>query len=340
MRGVEAGERFGECALGTVRRFRIGAEPGPVLEVLDLGATVHRLWVTGGDDVRRNVVLGHATPQEYLDSPHYAGATVGRYANRIRGGRFPLDGQSVQVATNERGNHVHGGPVGFDQQLWEVLEHDDAHVTMRLVSPDGDQGFPGELVATARFDALEDGIGITLRATTSATTVVNLTSHPYFNLDGDGSGSVAGQVLRVDASEYLPVDGLGLPLEVAPVAGTAYDLRTGSRLGELLAATGGVDHSYLLAGGDLRAVATVDSPATGTRMVLLTDQIGLQVYTGAGFDGSTRSTQGVAYDQAAGVALEPQLLPDTPNRPQFGSAVLRPGETWGSRIEMRFGPLA
>ena len=333
-------EPFGECAAGAVRRLRIGTEPGPVLEVLDLGATVHRLWVTGGDDVRRNVVLGHATPQEYLDSKDYLGATVGRYANRISGGRFPLDGEVVQVATNERGNTLHGGPIGFDKQIWHLLEHDREHVTLQLVSPDGDQGFPGELVATARFEVLEDGIGITLSATTDAATVASLTSHTYLNLDGDGTGSIADQVLRVDADEYLPVDDQGLPLDVTPVDGTAYDLRTGSHLEELLTATGGIDHNYVLLGKGLRAVATVDSPSTATRMVLLTDQPGLQVYTGVSLDGSTRSTEGVAYGPAAGVALEPQLFPDTPNRPEFGSAVLRPGETRTVRVELRFGPLA
>ena len=333
-------ESFGECAVGAVRRFRIGSEPGPVLEVLDLGATVHRLWVTSGDDVRRNVVLGHATPQEYLDSVDYLGGTIGRFANRIGGGRFPLDGETVQVATNERGHTLHGGPVGFDKQIWHVREHDEDQLTLQLVSPDGDQGFPGELVATARFEVLEDGIGISLSATTSASTVASLTSHTYFNLDGDVGGSIADQVLRVDAAEYLPTDEDGLPLDVAPVAGTAYDLRTGSRLGELLTATGGLDHNYVLPGGDLRAVATVDSPRTSTRMVLLTDQVGLQVYTGGGLDGSTRSIDGVPYQAAAGVALEPQLFPDTPNRPDFGSAVLRPGETRSVRIELRFGPLA
>ncbi len=329
---------FGECAAGAVRRLRIGAEPGPVLEVLDLGATVHRLWVTGGDEVRRNVVLGHATPQEYLDSKDYLGGTIGRFANRISAGRFALDGEIVQLATNEHGNTLHGGPVGFDKQVWHVLEHDEDHVTLQLVSPDGDQGFPGQLVATAHFEVLPDGIGITLTATTDAPTVVSLTSHTYVNLDGDGTGSIADQVLRVDAHEYLPTDDHGLPLDVAPVGGTAYDLRTGSHLAELLEATGGIDHNYVLHGEGLRAVATVDSERTATRMVLLTDQVGLQVYTGAGLDGSTRSTEGVAYGPAAGVALEPQLFPDTPNRPEFGSAVLRPGETTNARIELRFGP--
>src|SRR4051812_17812797 len=144
-------EDFGDSRVGPVRRLSIGAEPGPVLELLDLGATVHRLWVTGGDGVRRNVVLGHATPDEYLDSSDYIGATVGRYANRIRDGRFELDGRTVELTTNDRGNTLHGGTDGFDRRVWEVVSHADDHATLRLTSGDGDQGFPGNVVVHARF---------------------------------------------------------------------------------------------------------------------------------------------------------------------------------------------
>src|SRR5690349_2432604 len=136
-------ETFGTSSRGPVHTLLIGSPPGPVLEVLDLGATVHRLWVTGGDGVRRNVVLGHATPEEYLTSTAYLGGTIGRYANRIRGGRFELDGEEIQVATNEGGNTLHGGPVGFDKVVWRVVEHDDDQLALELVSPGGDQGFPG-----------------------------------------------------------------------------------------------------------------------------------------------------------------------------------------------------
>src|SRR5436190_1538862 len=193
-RGMRA-EPFGETGIGPVRKLVIGSEPGPVLELLDLGATVHRLWVPGGDGVRRNVVLGHRTAEEYLESADYIGGTIGRYANRIRGGRFVLDGETVQLATNERGNSLHGGPDGFDQRIWEVLEQTDEHVTMRLVSPDGDQGFPGRLTALARFAVDADSVQLTFEATTDAATVVSLTSHAYFNLDGDSTGTVTDHLL-------------------------------------------------------------------------------------------------------------------------------------------------
>jgi aldose 1-epimerase len=329
-------EPFGESSRGPVQRLTIGSAPGPVLEVLDLGATVHRLWVTGGDGVRRNVVLGHATPQEYLDSVDYIGGTIGRYANRIKDGRFPLDGRVVQVLTNERGNTLHGGPEGFDKRTWEAVHHTHDQLTLRLESSDGDQGFPGALTATAAFTTTGDSVRLLLGAVTDAPTVVNLTSHAYFNLDGDGA--VEGQLLRVAADDYLPVDRLGIPADPLPVAGTPFDLRERSRLGEVMARTGGLDHNFVLVGSGLAAV--LDSPATRTRMELSTDQPGLQVYTGNGLDGTTLSTTGAPYRSGAGVALEPQRLPDTPNRPEFGSAVLRAGEAYHARLEWRFSELS
>jgi galactose mutarotase-like enzyme len=330
-------EPFGESSRGPVQVLSIGTEPGPVLEVLDLGATVHRLWVTGGDGVRRNVVLGHSTPEEYLVSEDYIGGTIGRYANRIAGGRFPLDGRTVEVATNEGANALHGGPEGFHRQVWRVEQHDQDRLALTLASPDGDQGFPGTLLARVVFEATAESVRVRFEAETDAPTVACLTSHAYLNLDGDGSGPVDDLRLRVSADRYLATDDELIPQDLHDVAGTAYDLRTPVRLGELIARTGGIDHNYALGTGPVAAV--VDSPRTRTRLELLTDQPGLQVYTGVGLDGSRRSTTGVPYEQNAGIALEPQLFPDTPNRPEFGSAVLRPGERYAAALEWRFGTL-
>ena len=328
---------FGPSSHGAVRV--VGTAPGPVLEVLDLGANVHRLEVTGGDGVRRNVVLGHATPEEYLDSVDYVGGTVGRYANRIAQGRFTLDGVTHQLAINEGDNVLHGGPEGFDRQLWEVDEHGQDHLVLRLESPAGDQGFPGRLVALARFEVSGDAVRVRYEATCEEATVVNVTSHAYLNLDGDSSGPIDRQRLRVRAEHYLPTDDELIPLGVAPVEGTAFDLRTGVDLGRLVERTGGVDHCYLLDGEGLRQVAVLDSAGTRTRLELWTDQPGLQVYTGDGLDGSRRSTTGQPYLARAGLALEPQLCPDTPNRPDLGSAVLRPGEVYANDMEWRFSSL-
>ncbi len=335
---VRAAE-FGRCAQGVVRVLTLGVAPGPVLEVLDLGATVHRLWVTGGDGVRRNVVLGHAGPQEYLDSSDFLGASIGRYANRIDSGRFVLDGHSVQLDTNDRGNHLHGGTDGFHRRLWEVVQLSQAQAVLRLVSAAGDQGFPGELVVHARFEVTDRAVQVHYEAVTSHPTVVNLTNHAYFNLDGDGSGPVDSQVLQVGAGSYLAVDERGIPGALTAVEHTVFDLRAPARLGPRIARSGGFDHSFALDGAGWRHAASLDSPVTATRMELSTDQPGLQVYTGTAFDGSRRSSTGRPYERAAGIALEPQLFPDTPNRPELGSAVLRPGETYTAGVEWRFTAL-
>lgn len=337
-------DSFGDSSQGPVQLITIGAEPGPVLELLDLGATVHRLWVTGGDGVRRNVVLGHRTAEEHLASTHYIGGTIGRYANRIAGGRFTLGDRDVRVAVNDRGNHLHGGTEGFDRRLWEVEDSSDEHVVLSLVSPDGDQGFPGRLEARVRFETTSGSVRVQFEATTDATTVVNLTSHAYFNLDGEGSGSIDGHRLSVDADHYLPVDDTGIPEGgPEPVQGTPFDLRRPTKLADVVRVahpqieeSRGIDHNLVLNGSGRRLVATLESPGTSTRMELRTDQPGLQVYTGNGLDGALGSTEGRLYRQGDGIALEPQLFPDTPNRPEFGSAVIRPGTTYRADLEWAF----
>jgi galactose mutarotase-like enzyme len=343
-------DAFGQCELGPVQRLVLGSEPGVVLEVLDLGAVTHALWVTGGDGVRRNVLLGHATAQERLDSTHYLGASVGRYANRIRGGRFAIDGTSHQVGTADRGNSLHGGPDGFDRRIWEVVEATDDAATLRLVSPDGDQGFPGEVVAQVGYTVSGDSVRIELSATTDAPTPVNLTNHAYLDLAGEGSGTALDQLLQVPASTYLSVDDTAIPLDGPPseVSGTPFDLREPTVLGDAARAdhpqvrvVQGIDHCFLVEGAvegeGLRLVATLESASTRTRLEMHSDQPGLQVYTGNMLDGTLRGTSGRLYRQGDGVALEAQLLPDTPNRPDFGDAVLRPGARYQSTIEWRLG---
>ena len=326
----------------------LGREPGPVLEVLDLGATTHALWVTGGDGERRNVLLGQASPQERLDSAHYLGATIGRHANRIRGGRFELDGTTYQLGTNDRGNNLHGGPEGFDRRIWEVADHDEHRATLRLVSPDGDQGFPGELVATVTYEVTGDAVVLELSATCEAPTVVNLTNHAYLDLAGEGSGLALDQVLTVPAETFVAIDETEVPLAgpPQPVEGTPLDLRAPTRLADAartdhpqVRVAQGVDHTFVVDGSGLRRMATLDSPRTRTRMELWSDQPALQVYTGNVLDGTVRGTTGRLYRQGDGVALEPGLPPDTPNSPQAAAAVLRPGATYVSRIEWRFGPI-
>ena len=327
-----------------VHVLTLGATPGVMLEVLTLGATTHRLEVTGGDGVRRNVVLGHGTVAERLASSDYLGSTVGRYANRIAGGRFQLEGREVVVGTHDRGNSLHGGPDGFDRRLWTVEEHGADHAVLGLTSPDGDMGFPGTLTVRVRYEVAGEVVRISHEATTDATTVVNLTNHAYLNLDGDGAGTIDEHLLTLTAEEYTPVDDTGIPLGGhRPVDGTPFDFRQPRAIGpavrsdhEQVRAARGIDHDVVVPGDGLRLAAVLESRRTQTRLELYADQPGLQVYTGNFLDGSGFSSEGVAYRQGDGVALEPQLHPDTPNRPEWPSAALAPGATYRARMEWRF----
>jgi aldose 1-epimerase len=325
----------------------LGREPGPVLRVLDLGATVHGLEVCCGDGRRREVVLAHRSVADLLASRDYLGSTVGRYANRIAGGRFELDGVEVQVGTHDRGNHLHGGPDGFERRLWSLVDHSATHAVLALDSPDGDQGFPGRLQATVRFEVSDDGVAIGFEATTDAPTLVNLTNHAYFNLDGAGTGTIDHHELTVLADDYTPIDAMAIPLGAhAPVAGTPFDFREPAPIGpavrsghEQVVGAGGLDHNYVLRGSGMRPAAVLASRRTGTTLEVSTDQPGLQVYTGNALDGCLATASGGRHRQGDGIALEPQLFPDTPHHPEWPSAVLRPGETYRAALAWRFGTL-
>jgi galactose mutarotase-like enzyme len=333
---------FGHLPDGqAVELLVLGEAPGPVVELLTLGATVHRLEVTCGDGERRNIVLGHDTVADRLASTDYLGGTIGRYANRIARGRFELAGTDVRVQTHDRGNSLHGGPDGFERKVWSVVDQTSHAATLRLESPDGDMGFPGRLSAQVRYEVEGDVVRVTHEATTDATTVVNLTNHAYFNLDGDGAGTIDGHRLSVLADSYTPVDSTGIPTgDHAPVAGTPFDFRAPTVIGpavrqdhEQIRSARGVDHNYVLRGEGLRTAAVLESERTLTTLELRTDQPGLQVYTGNNLDGARRGRSGCLYRQGDGIALEPQLFPDTPNHPEWPSAQLDPGEVYRSTIE-------
>ncbi|GAA4711530.1 aldose epimerase family protein [Nocardioides conyzicola] len=347
MTQVLPGRPYGTLPDGRdVRALTIGSAPGPVVEILTLGAAVHRLEVAGRDGARRNVVLGHATVEERLASTDYVGGTIGRYANRIAGGRFPLDGREVVVGAHDRGNSLHGGPEGFDRRLWEVVEHRPDEVALSLVSPDGDQGFPGTVSVLVRYRVVGDVVRVEMEATTDAPTVLNLTNHAYFNLDGEGARTVDDHLLTVAADAFTPVDSTGIPFgEHAPVAGTPFDLRDPTAIGSAVRAehpqvveARGIDHNFVVRGTGLRVHAVLSSPRSGVRLVLRSDQPGLQVYTGNNLDGSRRSTRGGRYRQGDGIALEPQLFPDSPNRPEWPSAQVGPGTAYRATLEWDLGP--
>lgn len=306
----------------------MGAEPGPVLRVSPLGARVVSLTVGVGGE-RREVTCG-VDDEAFRATPHFLGATVGRYANRIARGHLPIDGVDHRLATQATGHTLHGGPDGFDRRTWEVAESSADHVVLTLDSPDGDQGFPGHVRASVRYDVTPDGVVVTTTATTDAPTVVALTNHSYFSLGAPGESDVRDHRLQVAADRFTAVDGELIPTgELADVEGTPFDLRTQTLLRDVVAAdhpqlVNGLDHNYVL-DGTTPQVRLV-SPAGDLTLEMTTDQPGVQVYTGQGLEDVVVDGAAPDYPAFAGMALEPQVFPDSPHHPEWPSAVLRPGE--------------
>ncbi len=287
----------------------LGDPDGLQVELSTYGARITGLSAPLAGDGRRQVVVSDPRGAAYPGG--YVGATVGRFANRIRDARFMLDGVEHRVGVVDRGHALHGGPEGFDTRTWTLVDRGPCHAEMELVSPDGDQGYPGTVTVRARFEVTGPELRTTYTAVTDAPTVLNLSSHSYYALDG-GSGD---QRLTVHAQRVLPVDDRGIPTgELLPVVGTAYDVTAPVRAGDL-----DLDHCFVLDGHGMRTVAMLESDAL--RLELATDQPGLQVFTGGG--------------TIPGVALEPQLYPDSPHHPEWPSPVLRPGETYRWRQLVR-----
>jgi aldose 1-epimerase len=322
--------------------------PNVELSVLTYGGVVQALRVPDREGRVANVVLGFPTLTGYLAARDtYFGAIVGRYANRIARGRFDLDGRTHQLTRNEGRHHLHGGHLGFDKKVWNARPQrtDDAvSILLDRASPDGEEGYPGTLTTQVAYSLTEDDVvRIAYRATTSRPTIVNLTNHSLYNLGGESSPTVLAHELQVAADAYTPADRELIPTgQVLPVAETPLDLRQKVKIGERiadagaqLASAGGFDHNYVL--GDAEVAARLFEPCSGRMLELRTTEPGLQVYTGNRLDGTLVGTHGRAYGRFAGVALESQRFPDSPNHPAFPSAVLLPGETYSSLSELRFG---
>ncbi|MFE3519752.1 aldose epimerase family protein [Streptomyces sp. NPDC059166] len=321
-------------------------------EILTYGASLHSLTVPDTDGAEASVVRSLATLDDYTAKHPYFGAVVGRYANRIAHGRFVLDGAEHHIPANDRGHALHGGPDGFHTKVWTAEEDrgdDSVSVRLTLHSPDGDMGFPGALDATVTYTLDTSGtLAVDYASVTDRPTVVNLTNHAYFDLAGHGD--VLSHRLEVDADTYLPVDDDGIPLgPPAEVAGTPFDLTTPRLLSERLAtengqlrAAGGFDHCWVLRdpGSGLRRAARLTAPEAARVMEVWTTEPGIQVYTANQLDGSFTDGTGRRHERHGAICLETQHLPDSPNRPDLPSPVLRPGETARSRTELRFPHLA
>lgn len=338
-------EPFGAMPDGRlVHRVVIG-HAGLRVAVLSYGAAIQSIEVPDRDGSFANVVLGLTNLADYIAfSPHF-GAVPGRYAGRIARGQFELDGVTYQLLRNDGVNTLHGGPLGFGKRAWHLVEHGPTHVDLSLTSPDGDNGFPGTLKIDLRYAVQESELSIDITARSDRPTILNLTNHSYFNLNGEGSGSVLGHDLLVHASHYAPADATSIPTgEIAPVAGTPFDFTQPRAIGQrirdghpqLLRAKG-YDHTFLVDGEGLRSAAVLHAPESGRTLTVLSTQPALQLYTANTLAGTMTGPSNRAYRSADAVCLEAQHVPDAPNHPAFPSAVLRPSETFRASTLFRFG---
>jgi aldose 1-epimerase len=350
-----ASREFGRMPDGrVVREHVLDNGRGLRLHAIDYGGIVRALYCPDRDGRDGNVVLGFANLADYLERNPNFGTLVGRYANRIAGARFTLDGKEHRLSVNDGAHSLHGGAAGFGKRCWDVAPvgvggDGSVALALALVSEDGDQGFPGRLVADVRYTlTAADEWRIDYRATCDRPTVVNLTNHSYFNLAG--GGSILDHVLTLHARRFAEVDETLIPTRVAEVVGTPFDFRAPRPVGErirdgaaqLLRARG-YDHHWILdddASTRLRRAARLVDPASGRVLEIETSEPGVQCYAGNRLDGRLVGSEGRAYRQSDGLCLETQHFPDSPNRPDFPSTVLRPGETFTSTTVHRFATVA
>ena len=364
---VLAGTIAGSANAATARRQPFGALPdgtpveavtltganGVSARIMTLGATLQALNAPDRSGRVADVTLGYDDARTYIDHPNFWGQTIGRYANRIAGGRFTLDGKTYQLTLNDKTNSLHGGTAGFDKRNWQIVEVSDkgglARVALRLVSPAGDQGYPGNLTVTATYTLDDKGsLTIDMDASTDAPTIVNLTNHALFNLAGEGApGGAMGHRLTLTAHRYTPVDATLIPTgELRDVTGTPFDFTRGRVIDEVvrdgrdpqIVIGRGVDHNFVLDAGktaEPKLAARLEDPASGRVLEVLTDQPGIQIYTGNFLDGAFVGKNKHVYRMGDGIALEPQVFPDTPNKPGFGSARADPGKPYHHRMIYR-----
>ncbi|STO15499.1 aldose epimerase family protein [Mobiluncus mulieris] len=330
---------FGRLDEQAVHAYTIRAKGGLTAEILDWGAALNSVRLCGNDS-SSEVAVGFDTVENRKDD--YFGAIIGRVANRIKNGHFSIDGQDFQVATNEYGNTLHGGSGGFCSRIWRVTHKDPGALTLALTSPDGDQGFPGEVDVTAIYRVEGSTLSLNLTATTTAPTVLSLTNHVYWNLAG--GGSIDNHELLVEAEQYLPIDAQSIPVgEIASVAGTPFDLRKSRLLGSIvrdshpqIGLAHGIDHSFCIRGSGLRRCARLVYSDSGRALEIWSDLPAVQVYTGNSLDATMQRVGGQWLRQGDAIAIEPGYYPDSPHHPTWPDITLRPGQQWQARIEWRF----
>jgi aldose 1-epimerase len=340
---------FGQTGDGkAIELYTLSNQHGMKVAIATYGATVVNLIVPDRSGKLDDIALGFDTIQPYFTQSPFFGCTIGRFANRIAKGRFQLDGQTYQIPINDPPNALHGGPVGFDKQVWEahVISSTPPSLELTLRSPDGDQGFPGNLEVSVTFTVTDQNeLQMSYQATTDKPTVINLTNHTYFNLAGAGNGNILAEILRINADQYTPSDETQIPTgEIKSVADTIVDFRTPKAIGARLAVKDPASNpiryneNYVLNQGSkpgLSLAAELHDPESGRVLEVLTDQPGLELYTGSFLNGM-RGKGGKLYEAYYAVCLESQHYPDSPNHSNFPSTVLRPGETYRTETIYRF----
>ncbi|MBV6499824.1 MAG: Aldose 1-epimerase [Prosthecobacter sp.] len=331
-------EPWGKTAAGEeVRLFTLKNPNGMEAHITNWGGIIVSLRVPDKAGALADVVLGFDTLEPYLGKHPHFGCITGRYANRIGGAAFVIDGVQHQVTANSGKNHIHGGTAAFDKKLWQAAALPEQNaVEMRYTSADGEEGFPGKLDCTVTYTlTTEGGLRIDYRAVTDKPTVVNLTNHSYFNLAGEGAGDILGHELMIPAEQFTATDDALIPTgELESVIGTPLDFTTPHVIGERIGASFkplvqgvGYDHNYVLKGSGMKLAARVKDPKSGRVMEVSTTDPAVQLYTGNHLKG-VKGKGGHVYEKRHGFCLETQKYPDSPNKPQFPSAVLRPGETY------------
>jgi len=332
-----------------VETYEIKNANGMKMKVTNFGARVTNLWVPDKDGNLVDVVLGFETLDGYIESGEkYFGAAIGRYGNRIADGKFTLDGEEYTLPTNNNGQTLHGGPGGMNYVIWNVEKSGENGLIFTYTSPDGEEGFPGELKVTMIYTITDDNeFKITYEAETDKATPVNLTHHSFFNLNGAGNGTVLNHSLQLNASKYTPVNAVLIPTgEIPSVKGTPFDFTTATKIGERidqeneqLTFGGGYDHNWVLdkTGKDLTQAAVISSPQSGIEMEVWTTEPAIQFYSGNFLDGTITGKGGKIYEQRSAFCLETQHYPDSPNHPNFPSTVLKPGEKYEQTCIYKFG---
>ena len=347
-KGITSAE-YGKLKDGTaISLYTMRNDKGTVMKVMNYGGIIVSLEVAAKDGNPVDVVLGFDSLAAYEQRNPFFGALVGRYGNRIAGGKFTLDGKEYDLVKNNNGNHLHGGTRGFDKAVWEIEEApSDEGVALKLsyLSKDMEEGYPGNLDVEVLYTLTDDNtVRFDYQATTDKKTIVNLTQHTYFNLNG-GKTDVLSHEILLNADHFLPVDEGLIPTgELRPVASTPFDFRERTKIGGRIDADHqqikygrGYDHTWVINGEGFRRAAEVYDPTSGIEMIVRTSEPGVQFYTGNFLDGTLTGKNGVVYEKRSGFCLETQHFPDSPNKDEFPSVVVSPGEAYTSRTSYQFG---